>query len=89
MPDDRPTVPDATTTIELPLSGPRARQLAEALNDYAKVCIAVKKALETVHEDGGRAYQDARDAKHAHFNMALSTFDSVLAYIAVHARDPG
>lgn len=83
----RPTVPDRpSATVELPLSPARARQLADALHDYARVSVAVKRALETASQDDGKAYRDARDMKNAHFNVALGVFESVLAYIGVHAQ---
>lgn len=90
MSDDeaRPTRPFAEThsMIELPVSQVMASQLAQSLFDYAKVCVAVKKAIELSEQDDGKAYRDAREVKQAHYNFALSAFDRVLAHIGVHAR---
>jgi len=70
---------------ELPINAERGVQLAEALNAYAKRCVAVKQALE-VTGDGGQAYRDAQNMKHAEWSRVFSVMESILAHIAVHAK---
>lgn len=93
--EDRPTIPNQVfiswagnlgSGLDLPISPARAKQLAEALSDYEKRCVEVKRALQDNHDDGGAAYRLARERKHAQFNQVLAMAEHVMAYIGVHAR---
>ena len=93
--EDRLTVPDQVYltwvsapdghSFDLPISPTRAKALADALNEYAKRCVDVKRALEVLG-DGGDAYRQARERKHAQFNNVMGVVEHVLAHIGVHAQ---
>lgn len=75
----------STARYEIPVSAARAKDLADVLNDYAKRCVAVKKALD-VTGDGGQAYRDAQNMKHTEWSRVFSVMESILAHIAVNAK---